>query len=118
LDRLAGKRVLIVEDEMLVALLIEDFILQLGCDIAGLAMRFDQAMDLAATVEADIAVLDINLAGRPSFPVAERLKERGIPFVFASGYGTAGLDNSDIRAPVLQKPFDISDLRRVLLKAI
>lgn len=118
LDKLADKRVLIVEDEMLVALLIEDFILQLGCEIVGMAMRLEQALELASTVEADIAILDINLAGKPSFPVAAALRKRGIPFVFASGYGAAGLQGSDIVAPVLQKPFDVSDLRQILSAAI
>lgn len=114
MNKLAGKRVLIVEDEMLVALLIEDFILQIGCEIAGMAMRLEPALDLARTIEFDVAILDINLAGKPSFPVAEMLRERGIPFVFASGYGVAGLEGSGISAPVLQKPFDVGDVRRLL----
>lgn len=99
---------------MLVALLIEDFILQIGCEIAGMAMRLEPALDLARTIDIDVAILDINLAGKPSFPVAEMLRERGIPFVFASGYGAAGLEGSGISAPVLQKPFDVSDVRRLL----
>ncbi|WP_281517413.1 response regulator [Ferranicluibacter rubi] len=118
MDKLAGKRVLIVEDEMLVALLIEDFILQLGCEIVGMAMRLEPALDLARTIDIDVAILDINLAGKPSFPVAEILQARGIPFVFASGYGAAGLDGSGISAPVLQKPFDVGDVRRLLTAAL
>lgn len=105
---------MIVEDEMLVALLIEDFVIQLGCEIAGVAMRLDQALKLAAVTDADLAILDINLAGKSSFPVAKVLRDRGIPLVFASGYGVAGLENSDVVAPILQKPFDVADLKRTL----
>lgn len=118
MHKLVGKRVLIVEDEMLVALLVEDFVLQLGCEIAGMAMRLEPALELARTVDADVAILDINLAGKPSFPVAETLKKRGIPFVFASGYGAAGLDGSGLTAPVLQKPFDVGDVGRLLSSVV
>ncbi|WP_132533465.1 MULTISPECIES: response regulator [unclassified Rhizobium] len=118
MDKLSGKRVLIVEDEMLVALLMEDFILQLGCEIAGIAMRLEPALDLARTLDIDIAILDINLAGKQSFPIAHQLETRGIPFVFASGYGAAGLEGSGISAPVLQKPFNVTDVGRLLASAL
>jgi CheY-like chemotaxis protein len=84
------KRVLVVEDEMTIALLIEDMLTDLGHEVVGLAMRLPQAMELAATAIVDLAILDVNLDGRMSFPVADLLSARGVPFVFATGYGSAG----------------------------
>jgi CheY-like chemotaxis protein len=82
------KRVLVVEDEMTIALLIEDMLTDLGHEVVGLAMRLPQAMELAATAIVDLAILDVNLDGRMSFPVADLLSARGVPFVFATGYGS------------------------------
>lgn len=98
-------KILIVEDEMLVAMFIEDTVLDLGHQVVGPAMRLETALDIAASEDIDFAILDINLAGKQSFPVADRLCERGIPFMFASGYGAAGLTAPYQEAPVLQKPF-------------
>ena len=79
-------RILIVEDEMTIALLIEDMVQDLGHEVAGLAMRLPQAMQQAATAEIDFAILDINLAhGETSAPLAERLNRSGIPFLVTSG---------------------------------
>ncbi len=108
------KRVLLVEDEALVAMLVEDFLTELGCDVVGPAMRLEPGLQMAATADVDFAVLDINLAGKYSFPIAQVLRERGIPFLFASGYGVAGLAEGFETTPVLQKPFD----RRELEKAV
>jgi CheY-like chemotaxis protein len=104
-------RILIVEDEMTIALLIEDMVRDLGHEVAGLAMRLPQAMQKAATAEIDFAILDINLDGRMSFPVAEVLRERGVPFIFASGYGSAGLEPPwRGNVPVMRKPFQLKEL--------
>jgi len=112
--KLAGLRVLVVEDEMMVSMLIEDMLTDLGCAIVGPASRLDEAMELARATELDCAVLDVNLGGQPIFPVADLLRERGRPFAFATGYGDAGLRDQDRGAPVLQKPFREGDLARVL----
>jgi len=112
--KLAGLRVLVVEDEMMVSMLIEDMLTDLGCAIVGPASRLDEAMELARATEFDCAVLDVNLGGQPIFPVADLLRERGRPFAFATGYGDAGLRDQDRGAPVLQKPFREGDLARVL----
>ena len=110
----AGLRVLVVEDEMMVSMLIEDMLGDLGCVVIGPASRLDEAMELARSTEIDCAVLDVNLGGEPIFPLADLLRERGAPFAFATGYGDAGLRDVDRGAPVLQKPFREGDLARVL----
>ncbi len=111
---LKGLRVLVVEDEMLVSMLVEDMLSDFGCLVVGPAPDLDEAMALATTAEIDAALLDVNLAGKPIFPVADALKARGVPFAFASGYGQAGLAEAHRDAPVLQKPFRQSDLERAL----
>ena len=107
-------RVLIVEDEMLVAMNIEDMLLELGHEVAGLASRLEPAISLAREAQFDLAMLDVNLAGQPSFPVAAILAARGIPFLFATGYGVQGIDERYRHHPVLQKPFRAADLARAL----
>ena len=113
-NMLDGLRVLVVEDEMMVSMLIEDMLTDLGCTIVGPASRLDEALTLARDVELDCAVLDVNLGGQPIFPLADLLRERGRPFAFATGYGDAGLRDVDRGTPVLQKPFREGDLARVL----
>jgi CheY-like chemotaxis protein len=112
--KLSGLRVLVVEDEMMVSMLIEDMLGDLGCTVVGPAARLDEAMELANAGELDCAVLDVNLGGQPIFPLADVLREKGKPFAFATGYGDAGLRDVDRGTPVLQKPFRESDLARVL----
>jgi len=112
--KLEGLRVLVVEDEMMVSMLIEDMLSELGCLVVGPASRLDEAMQLARTADIDCAVLDVNLGGQPIFPLADLLRERGRPFAFATGYGDAGLREADRGSPVLQKPFREGDLARVL----
>jgi DNA-binding response OmpR family regulator len=104
-DALAGAQVLIVEDEMLITMLLEDILDELGCRVAGSAVNLRQAEDLVAAAEADAAILDVNLGGDPVFPVAERLTARRIPFLFASGYGSATLPDKWQNHPTLPKPF-------------
>ena len=107
-------RILIVEDEMLVAMNIEDMLLDLGHEVAGLAGRLEPALSLAQEADFDAAMLDVNLAGVPSFPVAKILRERGIPFLFATGYGIKGIEEDYRSFPVLQKPFRAHDLKHAL----
>ena len=86
-----GLRVLVVEDEAVLAMLVEEYLDELGCEVAGMAMRLDEAVAQARTLAVDVAVLDVNLAGQASYLVAEVLRERGVPVVFATGYGAAGI---------------------------
>ena len=111
---LTGLRVLVVEDEMLVAMLVEDMLTDFGCVIVGPASDVEEALGLAANAEMDAALLDVNLSGRPVFPVADLLKARGVPFVFASGYGGSGLNETHRGAAILQKPFRQADLEKAL----
>ena len=103
-------RILIVEDEMLLAMNIEDMLLDLGHEVAGIASRLEPALALAREGAFDVAMLDVNLAGERSFPVAELLAARGIPFLFATGYGRAGIEETYRDRPVLQKPFRADEL--------
>ncbi|HEY3520844.1 MAG TPA: response regulator [Rhodanobacteraceae bacterium] len=115
---LAGCRVLVVEDEARIAALIGDTLEDIGCEVVATATRFDDALDKATSLSFDVAVLDVDLNGRPSYPIAEALDERGRAFVFATGYGAAHLPSSLHGAPVLQKPFGRRDLERVLLEVL
>jgi len=112
--KLKGLKVLVVEDEMLVSMLVEDMLSDLGCLVVGPAAELDEAMALALSADIDAALLDVNLGGKPIFPVADALRERGVPFAFASGYGEAGLSEDHRGAAVLQKPFREADLARAL----
>lgn len=111
-------RILIVEDEMLVAMNIEDMLLDLGHEVAGLASRLGPALALAEESAIDAAVLDVNLAGEHSFPVADVLDRRGIPFLFATGYGPGGIEERFRGRTVLQKPFRLADLGAALHSAV
>ena len=101
---------------MLVAMNIEDMLLDLGHEVAGIAGRLAPALALAGEAEFDLAMLDVNLAGEPSFPVADLLAERGIPYLFATGYGRDGIQEAYRAAPVLQKPFRAIDLGEALAR--
>lgn len=111
-------RVLVVEDEMMVALLIVDMLSDLGHEVVGPAMRLDRAIRVAREAEIDFAILDINLADKQSFPVADVLRERGIPFIFASGYGSKGLSEDYKDWTLLRKPFEMADLDRAMVQAL
>lgn len=113
---LAGVRVLLVEDETLVAMLLEDMISDLGGTVVGSASRVAQALDLLADGRGriDLAVLDVNLGGEEAFPIATALAERGVPFAFSTGYGNSGLPEIWRNRPTLQKPFTQEQVISVL----
>ena len=118
-DALRGRRVLVVEDETMIAMLVEDMLADLGCAVVGPAHGLDAALALAGGGEAiDAALLDVNLCGQPVFPVADALRAKGVPMVFATGYGESGLREIDAGAPVLQKPFRVADLARALSETL
>jgi len=116
-DELKGLRILVVEDEAAISLLLEDMLLDFGCEVIGPAARLTAALDVVARETVDIAILDVNVAGEPIYPVAEALVERKIPFVFSTGYGSAGIKDTYRNRPVLQKPFAQHDLKQKLLLA-
>lgn len=114
----AGRRVLVVEDEMLVAMNLEDDLLSLGYHVVGPAMRLEAALELARSAEIDVAVLDINLHGGRSYPVATLLQERGVPFVFATGYGHTEQIDAFAKVTTLTKPYRSEDLAKALQMAL
>jgi CheY-like chemotaxis protein len=116
--KLKGLRVLVAEDEALVALQLEDMLADLGCAIIGPASRVGQALELLTGELVDAAVLDLNLAGELVYPVADALASRGLPYIFATGYGASGLSEPYRRQPVLQKPFLPSQLRKAMLDSL
>ena len=113
----AVKRVLVVEDESLVSLLIEEFLGELGYQVAGTAAELEQALSMSRTLDLDFVVLDLNLDGELSYPIAKVLKERGVPFLFATGYGLAALPQELRGVPVLAKPFRREELDAALRQA-
>jgi CheY-like chemotaxis protein len=111
---LKGLRVLVVEDMLLVADVISDGLLSQGCEVVGPVARLDRALALAREAPLDGAVLDVNLAGERSVPIAEALAERGIPFVFVTGYDAESVLPPEFRAvPRLSKPFHIAALLQI-----
>src|SRR4029079_11014476 len=114
---LAGLKVLVVEDEAIISFLIEDMLLSLGCASVMHACAVKQAMIALAEKTPDAAVLDVNLAGEPGYAIAEKLEEGGVPFVFATGYGEAGLPARWRERPVIQKPFTLETLEAALRSA-
>ncbi len=116
---MAGKRILLVEDEPLIAMHVEDVLTGLGCAVVGTASNTAQAMAILGVHPIDVAVLDINLgSNETSYPIADALEERAVPFVLLSGYSRAGQRAKDRDRPWLQKPVDESELSRALLDAI
>lgn len=107
---LAGKHVLVVEDEFLVALMVEDALTDAGCIVVGPFARVREALEAIGCLQVDVALLDVNVAGEMVFPVAEALELRGIPFLFVTGYGQAALpwDRPDWEA--CAKPFHLHEL--------
>ena len=116
---LSGRRVLVVEDESLVAMLLETILEDMGCAVVGPESNIDDGL-VAATTEGalDAALLDVNVAGREVFPVAEALRARGVPFVFSTCYGEAGLHYHWRGNHTIQKPFTELAIRDALMKAM
>ena len=109
------KRVLVVEDEALVAMLIDDTLADHGYEVVGPASNVAQALRYIANGHLDGAVLDVNLGGgQTSYGIADELVARGVPFLFLTGYGTVGLDKEYADRPLLQKPFDPARLVQMI----
>lgn len=109
-----GMRILIAEDEALVAMMIEDVMVDLGCAVIGPAGSVSRALALIESEAPDGALVDLNLGGEHAGPIAAALKARGIPFIFVSGYGRTMADGENADIPIVAKPFDERDLRRAV----
>jgi CheY-like chemotaxis protein len=110
-------RILVVEDEAMVSMLLEDMVLDCGGEIVGPVARFNDALELAHQAEFGVAVLDLNLNGTLSYPIAEVIREHGIPVIFATGYGADGLLDRFSDCPTLQKPFSQQDFAEAVAAA-
>ena len=110
--------VLIVEDEAIISFLIEDMLLELGCGSVTNVAGIPEAMSAIDEGSPDVAVLDVNLDGQEVYPIAERLKACGVPFVFTTGYGGDGLKPEWAHLPVVQKPFRADMLAKALLAVL
>lgn len=107
---LAGRCVLVVEDEMLILMMIEDMLSDLGCESVVTASSVDQALAKIDAHAFDAAILDSNLDGSSSDPIAEALAARGVPFFFATGQKNGGIGSGSQGRPVLKKPFTFEGL--------
>jgi CheY-like chemotaxis protein len=110
----SGKRVLLVEDEPIIAMSVEDILAELGCVVVGPALSAAAGEELARNEQFDAALLDINMGDGASFPIAEILRQRNIPFGFATGYGRTGVPADLRRVPVLAKPYTKESLAETL----
>jgi CheY-like chemotaxis protein len=115
---LAGRRVLLVEDEMMVAWMLRSMLIGLGCAVIGPATRVKRAMSMLEAEAIDAAVLDIKLHGLRSYLIADALVARGIPFVFSTGYQKDGLPLGYQGFPLLCKPFDQVSLGDALRQSL
>ncbi len=109
-----SKRILVVEDELMIRMLLQDMLADLGHTLAGEAGGIEEALTLAKQSEFDLAILDVNLNGQPISPVVEVLVARGLPFVFATGYGQRGVPEPYRTTPTLQKPFQSDALAKAI----
>ncbi|WP_426123041.1 response regulator [Pararhizobium sp. PWRC1-1] len=112
------KRILVVEDEVLLAMHLEDLLIEMGHEVVGPAIRIVEALKFARQADLDFAVLDVNVAGSQSFPVADVLLARAIPFVFATGYGAEGFLDRYRDHPTLRKPYEPRELQRAIERAL
>jgi DNA-binding response OmpR family regulator len=118
-ERLQGVKVLVVEDDPLIAMLLEDMLAKVGAIQIGSARTVDEGLSMVGAGEADLAILDVNLHGRSSKPIAEALAAIGVPVVYATGYGAATvLDGDAVGVIVLEKPFTEDEVMRALSAAM
>ena len=115
---LAGRRILVVEDEMLVLMMAEDMLADLGCEAVTSAATVNQALALIETEVFDAALLDMNLGGDKSFPVADALAARSVPFIFSTGYNGHDMRDGYRDRPVLKKPFQNTELGEMLTRLL
>jgi CheY-like chemotaxis protein len=116
---LEGRKVLVVEDESLVAMLLETMLEDMGCTVFGTAARVPDALEMIAGDDLpDAALLDVNVAGQTVYPVAEILDRKGVPLVFSTGYGQAGLAEAWEGRPTVQKPYTEAMIQQALMQVL
>ncbi|MGC1558928.1 MAG: response regulator [Bradyrhizobium sp.] len=112
--RPAGSSVFLVEDEVMIRMMVADMLQELGYRVAAEAGEINEAIRLAQSTDFDLAILDVNVNGKVISPVADLIRARNLPFIFATGYGSSGLPEEYRDRPALQKPFQIETLARVI----
>ena len=117
-QELSNRKVLVVEDEMMIAMLIEDMLDEFGCKLVGPATNVPRALELIGKESIAVAVLDLNLDGKDTYAIADALQRKSVPFIFATGYGSTGLRQEYGNRPVLPKPFQARDLEAALTEAL
>jgi len=117
---LNGLRLLVVEDEAMIAMMLEDMLDTFGCVVVDIAGTLSKGLDLAGNLSLAIdgAILDVNLGGETVYPVAERLAARGVPFIFCTGYGLTGLASNFAHVPTLAKPYMREELEQMLVTVL
>jgi CheY-like chemotaxis protein len=105
-----GRRVLVIDDEAMIRMLLENMLEELGHVVVAEAGRIEEALSLAQSCECDLAILDVNLNGASIAPVADALLARGVPYVFATGYQAPPLPEIHRGRPILHKPFEFEEL--------
>jgi CheY-like chemotaxis protein len=110
------RRILVVEDEWVLAMMLQDMLAELGHTVVAIASKLKDGLVMAEKGDFDFAILDVSLDGEMSHPIAEVLDRKGMPYVFATGYSAAGIRASrlQLRGPLLLKPYGLEDLRRIL----
>jgi DNA-binding response OmpR family regulator len=111
-------RLLLIEDEALILLNVKSMLSDMGWEVAGTAAKIDAALHLAQTGSFDAAIIDINLDGALTYPVADILREREIPFAFTTGYGRTAINHSYSGVPILHKPFSPDQLQAVVSRLL
>ncbi|KXI55776.1 hypothetical protein ACS48_00320, partial [Bacillus cereus] len=115
---LSGRSVFLVEDEVMIRMMVADMLEELGCKVAAEAGDIAEALRLAEATAFDIAILDVNVNGQVISPVADVIQAQGRPFIFATGYGSAGLPEQYRDRPALQKPFQLDALSKTIAAAL
>ena len=110
--------VFLVEDEVMIRMMVADMLEELGFSVAAEAGEINEAMKLAESAEFDIAILDVNVNGKVISPVADLIRVRKRPFIFATGYGSSGLPEEYRDRPALQKPFQLETLAKMIDSAL
>ncbi|WP_041777967.1 response regulator [Beijerinckia indica] len=118
MKNLQDLHVLVVEDEAIIGMLLEDVLIDIGCKTVDVMSSVEAALTYLEDQKVDFALLDINLNGRLSFPVAEQLQTKAIPFIFLSGYGAQGLTGPYSRCKTLQKPFQPGEIEKAVGEAL
>ena len=112
--RTSGGSIFLVEDEVMIRMMVADMLEELGYSVAAEAGEVSDALKLAQSVEFDLAILDVNVNGKVISPVADLIKARNRPFIFATGYGSSGLPEEYRDRPALQKPFQLETLGKMI----